>query len=83
MSQSSTQITGVTQHSWFIKVIAIVLMISITLLWIPFPVMSTPIEQTVDNGVEVVDQMDGQNNFTSGKQHGQNTMQKLFTAFGK
>lgn len=83
MPQYNTQIIDSTHHAWFVKVVAIFLILSITLLWIPFPVTTTPVEQTVDSGIEATDQMDGENNFTSGSQHGQNTMQKLFSAFGK
>lgn len=84
MGKSNTTITDTTTHSWFIKVVAIMLIISITLLWIPFPVSETPtpVEQTVDSGVEVVDQMDGQNDFTPGQASGQNTFQKVSKAFG-
>ncbi|MBP9719408.1 MAG: hypothetical protein KBD46_02980 [Candidatus Levybacteria bacterium] len=85
MGQSSTKIVDDNSHPWYVKVIAIVLILSITLLWIPFPVSETPsvVEQTVDSGVDVVDQMDGQNNFTPGATAGQNTFQKVSAAFGK
>lgn len=74
----------INPHSKWIKVVAVILIISLVLFLIPFPVAveeSVP-EQGVDQVVNSLDQVDGQNNFTPGKIKGQNTLQKVVTAFG-
>ena len=71
-------------HSTFAKVIAILLIISMTLLFIPFPIEAAwqPINKSIDGIVELLDQVDGHNNFTSGKNAGEPIAGKIYNAFG-
>ncbi len=56
-----------------------------TLLFIPFPIEAAwqPVEHGVDSVVELIDQLDGQNNFVPGKQSGENVVGKIANAFGR
>lgn len=71
-------------HSAFAKVVAVLLIISMTLLFIPFPIEAVwqPVQQGVDGFVEVLDQMDGHNNFTPGKNSNAPIAAKIYNAFG-
>lgn len=71
-------------HSIFAKVTAIILIISMTLLFIPFPIEAAwqPVERGIDSFVEMLDQIDGNNNFTPGEKPGENIIGKISDAFG-
>lgn len=70
-------------HSKIAKIVAVLLIISVILFLIPFPVMAveSPTEQGVDQAVNILDQIDGHDNFKPGRIHGQNTFQKIVSAF--
>lgn len=71
-------------HSTFAKIIAILLIISMTLLFIPFPIEAAwqPVNQSIDSFVEMLDHIDGHNNFTPGAKPGENIIGKISDAFG-
>ena len=71
-------------HTRLAKIIALLLIVSLILFIIPFPVavVQAPVEQGVDQVVNSLDQVDGQDNFIPGKRVGQSTAQKVLSAFG-
>lgn len=74
----------IIHHSLFTKVIAILLIISMTLLFIPFPIEASwqPVQQSVDGFIEMLDQIDGQDTFTPEAQQGNTIFGKVTSAFG-
>ncbi len=70
-----------------LKVFAVFFCIFLLIFWFPLSIIfieeqTSPAEAVIDQGVDGVDKLDGQDNFTPGTMNGASIGQKTIKAFG-
>lgn len=72
-----------SEHSQLMKVVAVIMVFVVVVFFLSLPaiVFGSMVESGTDQVAEQMDHLDGQNNFTPGKNSGQSTIQKVTAAF--